>query len=341
MSQVAKDLLASSYGVRGSKVRIIPHGIPVMDSHRDQRGAEGRVRRRRSALLLTFGLLSPNKGIETVIRALPAVVAAFPGSRLLRGRAPLIPAVVRQRGRGVSDAARARGREARRARARRVSRPVRLRRRVAPVSASGRRVRQPVPQRGAGHERRAVLRDGRGRGRGVDSVLARAGAARGRARLLVSVQGSRRVEPHVARAVRVARGARSACAPRRLRVHAARWRGRGSATRYFEVFAPPCAAAAAAACTPGARPAAPSSSARAASRSPATHDRRHRHHSARHLQRAGAAHRLLRRRQRARADRGRACRSRAGAPDDARARHHVPQLPARARRQPTAASATS
>ena len=32
MSQVAKDLLASSYGVRGAKVRIIPHGIPEMDA---------------------------------------------------------------------------------------------------------------------------------------------------------------------------------------------------------------------------------------------------------------------------------------------------------------------
>ena len=36
MSQVAKDLLDSSYGVRGSKVRIIPHGIPVMDHEPDQ-----------------------------------------------------------------------------------------------------------------------------------------------------------------------------------------------------------------------------------------------------------------------------------------------------------------
>ncbi len=49
MSQVAKDLLASSYGVRGAKVRIIPHGIPVMDRQRRSAGAESGVRRRRSA----------------------------------------------------------------------------------------------------------------------------------------------------------------------------------------------------------------------------------------------------------------------------------------------------
>ncbi|HET6332114.1 MAG TPA: glycosyltransferase family 4 protein [Polyangiales bacterium] len=77
MSQVAKDLLANSYGVRGEKVRIIPHGIPVMqpvaqEALKAKFGVAGR------RLLLTFGLLSPNKGIETVIRALPEVIRKFP-----------------------------------------------------------------------------------------------------------------------------------------------------------------------------------------------------------------------------------------------------------------------
>jgi glycosyltransferase involved in cell wall biosynthesis len=78
MSQVAKDLLASSYGVRGSKVRIIPHGIPVMDRRFEQQALKAKFGVARRRLLLTFGLLSPNKGIETVIRALPSVVRAFP-----------------------------------------------------------------------------------------------------------------------------------------------------------------------------------------------------------------------------------------------------------------------
>jgi glycosyltransferase involved in cell wall biosynthesis len=78
MSGIAKNLLESSYGVRGPKVRIIPHGIPVMDGRSNQRAlkAEFGVPGRR--LLLTFGLLSANKGIETVIRALPEVVRRFP-----------------------------------------------------------------------------------------------------------------------------------------------------------------------------------------------------------------------------------------------------------------------
>ncbi len=77
MSEVARELLASSYGVRGNKVQMIAHGIPVMEQ-RDQAQLKERFRVSRRRVLLTFGLLSPNKGIETVIRALPEVVAAFP-----------------------------------------------------------------------------------------------------------------------------------------------------------------------------------------------------------------------------------------------------------------------
>jgi glycosyltransferase involved in cell wall biosynthesis len=78
MSQIAKDLLASSYGVRSPHVRIIPHGIPVMEGGSQQNAAKTRFSVAGRRMMLTFGLLSPNKGIETVIRALPRVVRAFP-----------------------------------------------------------------------------------------------------------------------------------------------------------------------------------------------------------------------------------------------------------------------
>lgn len=78
MSQIAKDLLASSYGVRGDKVRIIPHGIPAVAHRPDQKALKAKFGVAGRRLLLTFGLLSPNKGIETVIRALPDVVREFP-----------------------------------------------------------------------------------------------------------------------------------------------------------------------------------------------------------------------------------------------------------------------
>jgi len=77
MSRIALKLLASSYGVQGPKVQIIAHGIPSMKS-RDQERLKAGFGVSGQRMLLTFGLLSPNKGIETVIRALPAVTAAFP-----------------------------------------------------------------------------------------------------------------------------------------------------------------------------------------------------------------------------------------------------------------------
>ncbi|HEY2733914.1 MAG TPA: glycosyltransferase family 4 protein, partial [Polyangiales bacterium] len=78
MSQVAKDLLAESYRVRGPKIRIIPHGIPVMEDRPERSRLKAKFGVAERRLLLTFGLLSPNKGIETVIRALPAVLRSFP-----------------------------------------------------------------------------------------------------------------------------------------------------------------------------------------------------------------------------------------------------------------------
>jgi hypothetical protein len=75
MSKVASDLLARRYELRDVNVDIIPHGIPDM-APRDQNELKARFGVRGHRMLLTFGLLGPNKGIETVIRALPAIVAA-------------------------------------------------------------------------------------------------------------------------------------------------------------------------------------------------------------------------------------------------------------------------
>ncbi|PIQ83918.1 MAG: glycosyl transferase [Candidatus Omnitrophica bacterium CG11_big_fil_rev_8_21_14_0_20_63_9] len=77
MSKVAADLLGSSYGVSEEKIQVIPHGIPQMPP-RDQKRLKAKFGVSGQQMLLTFGLLGPNKGIETVIRALPAVIAQFP-----------------------------------------------------------------------------------------------------------------------------------------------------------------------------------------------------------------------------------------------------------------------
>jgi glycosyltransferase involved in cell wall biosynthesis len=73
MSELAATLLQEIYGVPAGKIDFIPHGVPDLpftdpNFFKDSLGAEGR------SVLLTFGLLSPNKGIENVIRALPRIL---------------------------------------------------------------------------------------------------------------------------------------------------------------------------------------------------------------------------------------------------------------------------
>jgi glycosyltransferase involved in cell wall biosynthesis len=77
MTQRGQQMLQSIYRAPADKIDLIPHGIPDVGFvdpayFKDQFGVEGRV------VLLTFGLLSPNKGIEYVLNALPAVLAEFP-----------------------------------------------------------------------------------------------------------------------------------------------------------------------------------------------------------------------------------------------------------------------
>jgi len=77
MSELAAQLLSEVYGVPSGKIDIIPHGVPdlpFMDPNyfKDRFGTEGK------SVLLTFGLLSPNKGIENVIKALPSILAKYP-----------------------------------------------------------------------------------------------------------------------------------------------------------------------------------------------------------------------------------------------------------------------
>ena len=77
MSGVAADLLQRRYDLPRATVHVIPHGIPNMVP-RDQNKLKAKFGVANQRMLLTFGLLGPNKGIETVIRALPAAVAACP-----------------------------------------------------------------------------------------------------------------------------------------------------------------------------------------------------------------------------------------------------------------------
>jgi glycosyltransferase involved in cell wall biosynthesis len=77
MAERGRQMLQDVYAAPPAKIDLISHGIPDVGFvdptyFKDQFGVEGKV------VLLTFGLLSPNKGIEYVLNALPGIVAEFP-----------------------------------------------------------------------------------------------------------------------------------------------------------------------------------------------------------------------------------------------------------------------
>ena len=77
MSAKGEELLRTVYDLPAEKIVFIPHGIPDVpfvdpNFYKDQFGVDGHT------TLLTFGLLSPGKGIETVIEALPAILERHP-----------------------------------------------------------------------------------------------------------------------------------------------------------------------------------------------------------------------------------------------------------------------
>jgi glycosyltransferase involved in cell wall biosynthesis len=74
MSEYSSRVLQDVFGAPGEKIDLIPHGIPDLpfvepDVYKDSLSLTGK------AVLLTFGLLSPNKGFESVIRALPQILS--------------------------------------------------------------------------------------------------------------------------------------------------------------------------------------------------------------------------------------------------------------------------
>ena len=77
MARKGRAILQETYGVEPERVAVIPHGYPERapkdrDTLKAARGLTGRK------VLLTFGLLSPGKGLETAIDALPAVAERCP-----------------------------------------------------------------------------------------------------------------------------------------------------------------------------------------------------------------------------------------------------------------------
>ena len=181
MTETALRLLVGSGACPEEKVRVVPHGAPARITARAAGDREALVSSPSAGgdafQLSTFGLISPGKGLETVIEALPAMIERHPeivytiAGRTHPGR--------RASGRRAipADARTARTR-ARPRRACRVRRPVPLDRRALGPARRDRCLRDAVRQPGADRLGRAHLRDRRRLRRRLDSVLVRAGHAR-------------------------------------------------------------------------------------------------------------------------------------------------------------------
>jgi glycosyltransferase involved in cell wall biosynthesis len=77
MNKGAKEILVNKYGIKRSKIYVIPHGVhhiafPSTKRTKERLGYSGHT------LITTFGMISRDKGIEYAIEALPEVVKAHP-----------------------------------------------------------------------------------------------------------------------------------------------------------------------------------------------------------------------------------------------------------------------
>jgi glycosyltransferase involved in cell wall biosynthesis len=109
MSRKGKEILRSVHDVPANAIEIIAHGIPdlpFLDSHagKAKLGFTGKT------VILTFGLLSPNKGIEFMIDAMPDIIRASPNAVYVVLGATH-PNLVRQQGEAYRERLTARVRE--------------------------------------------------------------------------------------------------------------------------------------------------------------------------------------------------------------------------------------
>jgi glycosyltransferase involved in cell wall biosynthesis len=77
MSKRAVDFLTTIYDIPAEKIQIIEHGVPDLEAP-EVNPVKSLSQFKNHRVLLTFGLLSRNKGLETVIKALPKIVEKHP-----------------------------------------------------------------------------------------------------------------------------------------------------------------------------------------------------------------------------------------------------------------------
>jgi glycosyltransferase involved in cell wall biosynthesis len=102
MAEKGRELLQKVYDVPAEKIEVIPHGIPDI-AFAEPEEAKARFGFAGKAVILTFGLLSPNKGIEHVIDAMPAILRRRPDA-FMSSSARRIPTSFARKGRLIARA---------------------------------------------------------------------------------------------------------------------------------------------------------------------------------------------------------------------------------------------
>jgi glycosyltransferase involved in cell wall biosynthesis len=109
MSEKGQQLLRSVHDVPARKIEIIPHGIPDLPFS-ETHNAKAKLGFAGKTVILTFGLLSPNKGIEFMLNAMPGIIKSCPSAvYVILGATH--PNLVRQQGEAYRDGLTARVRE--------------------------------------------------------------------------------------------------------------------------------------------------------------------------------------------------------------------------------------
>ena len=106
MSEKGHEFLRSVHDVPARKIEVIPHGIPdfpFLEAHH----AKAKFDLAGKMIILTFGLLSPNKGIETMLDAMPKIIKSCPNA-LYVVLGATHPHLVRQQGEAYRDSLMAR-----------------------------------------------------------------------------------------------------------------------------------------------------------------------------------------------------------------------------------------
>jgi glycosyltransferase involved in cell wall biosynthesis len=109
MAEKGRELLRTIYRVPAEKIEVIPHGIPDF-AYVEPDQAKAKFGFSDRAVILTFGLLSPNKGVEVMIDAMPSILTSCP-SAVYVVLGATHPNLVREQGEAYRDSLAARARE--------------------------------------------------------------------------------------------------------------------------------------------------------------------------------------------------------------------------------------